>query len=224
MSSAIKKLLKDARREVTLPESGLEVRILRAKVYDFLKLSVPMGSLLQALSGAAWSFRMGKQIPDDTAARINAHTPSYADLCEKLLMECVFEIRDPNGPEGENHWERVKVVENDIVAGENEVCIDDFVRGFSLEDISELQSAVWEHNGLGKGVEAMLAPFREERQPADPPDGEELPPAADGDPGAGPGRVPVERGGDGGGGECGRGSEAEGDREGEAGRGAEVGS
>lgn len=220
MSSAIKKLLKDARREVTLPESGLEVRILRAKVYDFLKLRVPLGTLLQSLSGAAWAFRQGQQIPDKMAAAINSNSPTYAQLCEKLLMECVFEMRDPGGPEGEKDWVRVKVIENDATPGDDEVRLEDFERGLSLVDISELQAAIWDHNGLGQGVAAMLGPFREERRAADPPAGEELREVADGGPGVGSLDLQPERGGDGSGGERGGGGQAEGDRESESAGGA----
>lgn len=191
MSSTISKLLKDARREFTLDESGLGVRILRAKVYEFLKLRVPMGDLLQGLTGAAWAFRKGKMLPDRLAAQINETSPSFADLCEKLIMECVYEMRAPRG-----NWERVRVVENDqeTVEEEGVIRVDDFTMGLSLDDLSQLQSEIWDHNGLGKGVEAMLAPFREIGRASGRPDGEGVQPPADGDPGAGPDGVHAERG------------------------------
>jgi len=220
MSSTISKLLKDARREFTLEESGFEIRIIRAKVYEFLKLRVPMGNLLQGLTGAAWAFRKGEMLPDKLTAQINEASPTFADLCEKLIMECVFEIRAP----GEQEWERIRVVENDRETIEEQgiVRVADFTMGLSLDDLSQLQSEIWSHNGLGKGVEAMLAPFREIGRAIDRPDGAGVPEAPDGDPGAGPDGLHAERGVPDSGGQRGGGGEAEGGSEGEAEAGAEV--
>ena len=210
MSSTVKKLLAAARREVTLPDSGFEVRILRAPVYEFMKHRIPMGSLMQAMSGVMWHMAKGEKVPDKLAAQINASSPSFAELAEKLLMACVHKMRTPG-----EEWKRIHLVENDVEADEekDEINVSAFTQGLTLEDVRTLESAVMDHNGLSKGVEQMFAPFLSLGRAAAPQDGEALRDAPDGDDGAGPDGVPGERSDHDGGGERGGAGGAEGDPE-----------
>ena len=171
-----------------------------------MKLRMPMGDILQGLTGAAWAFRTGKTLPDELAAQLNASSPTFADLCEKLFMECIHECREPG-----EEWQPLKVVPDDqeTIVEEGIVTISDFEIGLDMEDLSALQSAIWDHNGLGKGFEAVLAPFREVGRAADRPDGESVLVPADRDSEAGPDELHAERGVPDGGGQRGGRSEEE---------------
>lgn len=210
MSSTVKKLLAAGRREVTLPDSGFEVRLLRAPVYEFMKHRIPMGSLMQAMSGVMWHMAKGEKVPDKLAAQINASSPSFAELAEKLLMACVFQMRMPD-----EEWARIRLVDNDVEADEekDEIGVSAFTQGLTLEDVRALESAVMDHNGLSKGVEQMFAPFLSLGRAVAPQDGEELRDAPDGADEAGPDDVPDQRGDHDGGGERGSAGAAEGDPE-----------
>jgi hypothetical protein len=210
LSSHVKRLLAAGRREVTLPDSGLEVRLLRAPVYEFMKHRIPMGSLMQAMSGVMWHMAKGEKVPDKLAAQINASSPSFAELAEKLLMACVFQMRSPG-----EEWERIHLVENDVEADEekDEINVSAFTQGLTLTDVRTLESAVMDHNGLSKGVEQMFAPFLSLGRTAAAQDGEELRDAPDGADEAGSDDVPDQRGDHDGGGERGSAGAAEGDPE-----------
>lgn len=213
MSSTVKKLLAAGRREVTLPDSGFEVRILRAPVYEFMKHRIPMGSLMQAMSGVMWHMAKGEKVPDKLAAQINASSPSFAELAEKLLMACVFQMRMPG-----EEWKRIHLVENDVEADEekDEICVSAFTQGLTLDDVRALESAVMDHNGLSKGVEQMFAPFLSLGRTAPSPDGEGLRDAPDGADGPGSDGVPAERSDHDGGGQCGSAGAAAGGSESES--------
>lgn len=210
MSSTVKKLLAAGRREVTLPDSGFEVRILRAPVYEFMKHRIPMGSLMQAMSGVVWHMSKGEKVPDKLAAQINASSPSFAELAEKLLMACVYQMRSPG-----EEWKRIHLVENEVEADEekDEIGVSAFTQGLTLDDVRALESAVMDHNGLSKGVEQMFAPFLSLGRGAGTQAGEELRDAPDEGDGAGLDDLPGERGDHDGGGERGSTGETEGDPE-----------
>jgi hypothetical protein len=212
MSELVKRFLDESRRVVSLPESRLEIRIRRAKVYDFLRLRVPMGSTLQTLHGAAWAIMKGEKLSDELAVKLNTATPTLADLCDQLLMESIEEARDPG-----KDWVPLHVVpDGEVILDDDSVWVSDFTRGLSIDDLSTLQEAIWDLNGLSKGVELVLGPFRPVGRPGTTSSREELRDDPEGGPRVVPGRVHVQPSGPDGGGERGSGSGDTGGAEGAA--------
>lgn len=112
----------------------------------------------------------------------------------------------------EEPWERVRIVPDDAEADHDndEITYSDFVRALDPHDLTVLQDAVWNLNGLGKAVAAALGPFCSMARRAPGPDGEGVRVPSDGPAGDGPSGVPARHSdlragddGDGGGSEAG---------------------
>jgi hypothetical protein len=179
--SYIRELLgSGAVRDVPLSESGLEVRITRARPYRMIGArAIPLGTLTKELASATFKAMKGEAITDEEACAINEDAPSSVELCEALLVECVREMRHSEKP-----WVTVNIVEDgtpDEELGEDDYRVGDFQRSLPPTDLGELMQAVFEHNGLGVAIARLLAPFRSQSGRASARDGESIRAPANGD-------------------------------------------
>lgn len=167
----IRKMLEASRREVDLPVSGWQIRVRRANAYEFMATRIPLGTMLQNLAGAAMAIASMEKIDDDLACKLNEDAPRLTDLYQLMVCQCVFEMQI-----GDKGWVRVQIHPDDVPdeeLGDDGMHYDDFIRSMDPEDVGTLQTALWELNGLGKGVAAAFGPFCEDTGAADLPAGED---------------------------------------------------
>ena len=161
------RLIEGATREIELLESGLTVRVRRARPYRMIGArAVPIGTLVQNLAKITWHAARGEDITDEEACAINEDAPSSAELCEALLIECVEAMR-----EGDREWEIVNVVEDSVGdedLGRDDYRVGDFQRSLPHDDLALLMHEVFEHNGLGEVIAKLIAPFRAKPGPPPP--------------------------------------------------------
>lgn len=190
MTSHIRKLIESRSTTVTVPEKGWQFKLVRANAYEFIGRGVPLGSLLQSLGSATATILKGEVISDEDAVALNRDAPSYAEMCERLIIVSVRamkvteeEWREEHPDAAEQPWERLRVLANDAPEselGDDGIRVDEFIRALPKRDLDELQGELWNLNGLGAGVAALLAPFRERPGGAPGHDGEPVRDAANG--------------------------------------------
>lgn len=147
---------------VKTPVSGWRFRIRRADPYEAMERGqVAMGSLLQNFSRASAALQGGQVIDDEVATLINADMPDSVEVARRLLCVCVTKADMGKG------WCPLRILPNDtpaedVKADPDGMLVDQFVTALEPEDLAELQDAIWDFNGLGRGIARILGPFRGE--------------------------------------------------------------
>lgn len=177
---ALRGLLDGALREVTLPDSGLTLRIRRLNPYRLMGTAIPMGKLMSSFAALAGAGMSEEDVRQMAEAQVDELLPGHLDMLQAMIAESVIAAKGP-GPA--DAWEKLTIVRpgnEPAVLGDDAVLADDFVRAFKRGDLRVLADAIWEHNGLGEDQAKILALFREGVIAATASLGKELRKAADG--------------------------------------------